>query len=139
MKNWGYVCRHFGWRLVVAAILATGVAPVRADDWGNWPVPWPPPGSTNPPGGPTPPGTVVPPPGDVGPPAGSGQPPTSTPPGINVPPAGSGQPPTGAESPPEVPVPPGSPGPSTPEPASAVLGMLGVSAGLLAWRRQRKN
>jgi hypothetical protein len=134
MKHWGYYCRHFGWRLVAAGILATSVTPARADDWGNWPVPWPPPGSTNPPS--------VTPPTDI-PPPGSGQPPASQPPGIEVPPPGTGQPPTGADSPPEVPVPlvppPGSPGPSSPEPASAVLGLFGVSAGLVAWRRKSRK
>jgi hypothetical protein len=136
MKNWSHYCRPIGWRLVVAGILATGAAPVRADDWGNWPVPWPPPGSTNPPaGGPAGSG--------VTPPPANGQPPGSPPPAIDSPPPGSSQPPTGAEPPPLVPlpgVPLGPPvpiPPATPEPASAVMGLCGVGAGVLAWRRKR--
>ena len=138
MKHYGYYCRHIGWRLVVAGILATGAAPVRADDWGTWPVPWPPPGSTNsPPAGPNPSGGVTPP--SQGPPSGSGQPPVTAPPGINPPPSGSGQPPIAADTPPSVPVPGTPSSPSSPEPASAVLGLCGVGVGLLAWRRKRSS
>jgi hypothetical protein len=138
MKHWGYFCRHFGWRMVVAGTLATGSVPVRADDWGNWPVPWPPPGSTNTPtSGPTPSGAGVTPPTD-GSPAGTGQPPVTPPPGSSQPPAASGQPPIAADAPPDVPIPPVPITPfGSPEPASLVMGLCGVGAGLMAWRRKR--
>src|SRR5258708_5941131 len=69
MKNWDNYCRHIGWRLVVAGILATGAAPLRADDWGSWPVPWPPAWQQTPPaGGPPPAGPGSPPPPRTPPP-----------------------------------------------------------------------
>jgi hypothetical protein len=122
-------CRHLGWRIAVAGLLVGGATSARANDWGNWPVPWPPVNSGNAPPPVIDPGPPIetPPPG-----GGNGPPPIDTPP-----PAGDGAPPA-AEPPPEVPVPePPGGAKSTPEPASAVMGLFGVGAGLLAWRRKR--
>ena len=138
MKLWLRHCRHWGWQFALAGALTIGAATARADDWGNWPVPWPPAGSTNPPTTvPPPAGGGVTPPGDTVPPAGTGQPPPTIPPTITPPPPAGSQPPVAAESPPEVPISPSPSGSSSPEPASAVLGLFGVSAGLMAWRRKR--
>jgi hypothetical protein len=131
MKHLGRYCRHWGLRIAVAGLLAGGAAPARANDW---PIPWPPAGTTNPPPGG---GTDVPPPGggDQPPPGGGDQPPP-----IDQPPPGGGVPPVGAEPPPDVPPPgspPGTPPANSPEPASAVMGLFGVGAGVVALRRKR--
>jgi hypothetical protein len=130
MKHWTRYCRHWGWRIALAGVFVVGTSAARAGDWGDWPVPWPPPGSTNPP-----PGTDVDPPPVEEPPPGGG----IEPPPIDVPPPGGGDPPGETEEPPLVP-PPGSPPTpvsESPEPASAVMGLCGLGAGLLAWRRKR--
>jgi hypothetical protein len=138
MTNRFRFCQHWGWRVATATLFLAAASPVRADDWGNFPVPWPAPGSTNQPSsGPTPAGSGVTPPGGTTPPSGSGQPPTTIPPGTDNPPPGGGVPPVGADSPPAVPTPGTPSAPATPEPASAILGLIGASTGLFAWRRKR--
>jgi hypothetical protein len=131
MKHFVRYCRHWGWRIAVVGLLATGATSARANDWGNWPVPWPPPGSNNPP----PDTGTVPPPIDEPPPGGGIEPPP-----IDIPPPGGEVPPPGVELPPEVP-PPGVPpaGAESPEPASAIMGLCGIGAGLVAWRRKRSS
>ncbi|HEY1379111.1 MAG TPA: hypothetical protein VGF55_20080 [Gemmataceae bacterium] len=121
------------WAVRLAAAGAVTVTLAGRAPAGEWPVPWPPPADNNPPPTDNPP----PPPGDTNPPPGTGQPPPDNPPPIDVPP-GTGQPPP-VDVPP-VP-PPGGPPPggNTPEPASAVLGLCGVAAGLIAWRRKRAS
>jgi hypothetical protein len=122
MKNMVRYCRHLGWRIAVAGLLLGGATSARANDWGTWPVPWPPADG----GGSQPPPVTNPGPPIQEPPPGGG----NNPPPIDIPPPG-------AEPPPDVPVPLTPPGASSPEPASAVMGLFGVGAGVLAWRRKR--
>src|SRR5262245_30223765 len=120
MKHLIRVCRRWGWQAAIVGLLATGSTTACANDWGSWPVPWPPPGSTNPPVD-QPPG--VPPPIPVDQPPGTG----SNPPPVELPPPGTGNPPPDVP-PPDVP-PPGNPPPGgaqSPEPASAVMGLCGL-------------
>lgn len=129
------------WALALAVSVGLGCLLTARATAGEFPVPWPPPGTNEPP--------TTPPPDTAPPPPTTDIPPVVIPPDTNppvvVPPPGDGEPPAGSP-PPEVPPPdvptPEVPPPSvhgTPEPASVVIGLIGIGAGIFATRRKRKN